>query len=94
MKVARFRDFLSYKRSENVLKLVLNVFFFYTKLMVSLFCFLSTFQFQGLRIDEALRLYLEAFRLPGEAPVIQRLLETFTDNWHVRLGVRLGLNRG
>ena len=47
-----------------------------------LFC--STFTFQGLRIDEALRLYLEAFRLPGEAPVIQRLLETFTDNWHVR----------
>lgn len=47
-------------------------------------CFCSTFTFQGLRIDEALRLYLEAFRLPGEAPVIQRLLETFTDNWHVR----------
>lgn len=46
--------------------------------------FSSTFTFQGLRIDEALRLYLEAFRLPGEAPVIQRLLETFTDNWHVR----------
>ncbi len=46
--------------------------------------FYSTFTFQGLRIDEALRLYLEAFRLPGEAPVIQRLLETFTDNWHVR----------
>lgn len=47
-------------------------------------CVCSTFGFQGLRIDEALRLYLEAFRLPGEAPVIQRLLETFTDNWHVR----------
>ncbi|CAL9688281.1 unnamed protein product [Knipowitschia caucasica] len=44
--------------------------------------FVNTFQFQGLRMDEALRLYLEAFRLPGEAPVIQRLLETFTDNWH------------
>ncbi|KAM9848105.1 Golgi-specific brefeldin A-resistance guanine nucleotide exchange factor 1 [Aulostomus maculatus] len=44
--------------------------------------FVSTFTFQGLRIDEALRLYLEAFRLPGEAPVIQRLLETFTNNWH------------
>ncbi|XP_066549516.1 Golgi-specific brefeldin A-resistance guanine nucleotide exchange factor 1 isoform X2 [Amia ocellicauda] len=44
--------------------------------------FVGTFMFQGLRIDEALRLYLEAFRLPGEAPVIQRLLETFTDNWH------------
>ncbi|XP_058238811.1 Golgi-specific brefeldin A-resistance guanine nucleotide exchange factor 1 isoform X6 [Hemibagrus wyckioides] len=44
--------------------------------------FVRTFTFQGLRIDEALRLYLEAFRLPGEAPVIHRLLETFTDNWH------------
>ncbi|XP_067278323.1 Golgi-specific brefeldin A-resistance guanine nucleotide exchange factor 1 isoform X3 [Pseudorasbora parva] len=44
--------------------------------------FVNTFGFQGLRIDEALRLYLEAFRLPGEAPVIHRLLETFTDNWH------------
>ncbi|KAL6487258.1 hypothetical protein MHYP_G00038840 [Metynnis hypsauchen] len=44
--------------------------------------FVNTFTFQGLRMDEALRLYLEAFRLPGEAPVIQRLLETFTDNWH------------
>ncbi|KAK5617386.1 G-box binding factor [Crenichthys baileyi] len=44
--------------------------------------FVNTFTFQGLRIDEALRLYLEAFRLPGEAPIIQRLLEMFTDNWH------------
>ncbi|XP_036839721.1 Golgi-specific brefeldin A-resistance guanine nucleotide exchange factor 1 isoform X1 [Oncorhynchus mykiss] len=44
--------------------------------------FVNTFTFQGLRIDEALRLYLEAFRLPGEAPVIHRLLETFTDTWH------------
>uniref|UniRef100_A0A672KS37 Golgi brefeldin A resistant guanine nucleotide exchange factor 1 n=1 Tax=Sinocyclocheilus grahami TaxID=75366 RepID=A0A672KS37_SINGR len=45
--------------------------------------FVNTFTFQGLRIDEALRLYLEAFRLPGEAPVIHRLLETFTDNWQI-----------
>ncbi|ETE62971.1 Golgi-specific brefeldin A-resistance guanine nucleotide exchange factor 1 [Ophiophagus hannah] len=30
--------------------------------------FVRTFHFQGLRLDEALRLYLEAFRLPGEAP--------------------------
>ncbi|KAG8435109.1 hypothetical protein GDO86_013165 [Hymenochirus boettgeri] len=43
--------------------------------------FVGTFQFHGLRIDEALRLYLEAFRLPGEAPVIHRLLEAFTDHW-------------
>ncbi|KAL1787913.1 Golgi-specific brefeldin A-resistance guanine nucleotide exchange factor 1 isoform X2 [Sigmodon hispidus] len=43
--------------------------------------FVSTFSFQGLRLDEALRLYLEAFRLPGEAPVIHRLLEAFTEHW-------------
>ncbi|XP_075466806.1 Golgi-specific brefeldin A-resistance guanine nucleotide exchange factor 1 isoform X11 [Ascaphus truei] len=43
--------------------------------------FVGTFLFQGLRVDEALRLYLEAFRLPGEAPVIHRLLEAFTEHW-------------
>ncbi|XP_062989289.1 Golgi-specific brefeldin A-resistance guanine nucleotide exchange factor 1 isoform X2 [Elgaria multicarinata webbii] len=43
--------------------------------------FVGTFIFQGLRLDEALRLYLEAFRLSGEAPVIQRLLEVFTEHW-------------
>ncbi|XP_053306901.1 Golgi-specific brefeldin A-resistance guanine nucleotide exchange factor 1 isoform X2 [Spea bombifrons] len=43
--------------------------------------FVGTFGFQGLRIDEGLRLYLEAFRLPGEAPVIHRLLEAFTEHW-------------
>nr|XP_020646816.1 Golgi-specific brefeldin A-resistance guanine nucleotide exchange factor 1 isoform X1 [Pogona vitticeps] len=43
--------------------------------------FVRTFSFHGLRLDEALRLYLEAFRLPGEAPVIHRLLEVFTEHW-------------
>ncbi|XP_073690303.1 Golgi-specific brefeldin A-resistance guanine nucleotide exchange factor 1 isoform X1 [Garra rufa] len=54
--------------------------------------FVNTFTFQGLRIDEALRLYLEAFRLPGEAPVIHRLLETFTDNWQKVNGNPFQLN--
>ncbi|XP_026566755.1 Golgi-specific brefeldin A-resistance guanine nucleotide exchange factor 1 isoform X1 [Pseudonaja textilis] len=48
--------------------------------------FVRTFHFQGLRLDEALRLYLEAFRLPGEAPVIHRLLEAFTEHWHISNG--------
>ncbi|XP_078055477.1 Golgi-specific brefeldin A-resistance guanine nucleotide exchange factor 1 isoform X2 [Mustelus asterias] len=52
------------------------------KSMELLDSFVGTFTFQGLRIDEALRSYLEAFRLPGEAPVIHRLLEVFTDHWH------------
>jgi brefeldin A-resistance guanine nucleotide exchange factor 1 len=44
-----------------------------------------------MRIDEALRTFLETFRLPGEAPVIQHILEHFSegyfvsDAWHVRL---------
>ncbi|XP_053547934.1 Golgi-specific brefeldin A-resistance guanine nucleotide exchange factor 1 isoform X3 [Bombina bombina] len=49
--------------------------------------FVGTFLFQGLRVDEALRLYLEAFRLPGEAPVIHRLLEFFTEHWRKSNGM-------
>ena len=43
--------------------------------------FVRTFDFRGDRIDEGLRKYLNAFRLPGEAPVIQRLLEAFCPVW-------------
>ncbi|XP_030381756.1 Golgi-specific brefeldin A-resistance guanine nucleotide exchange factor 1 isoform X2 [Scaptodrosophila lebanonensis] len=44
--------------------------------------FVDSFDFTGLRIDEALRLYLETFRLPGEAPLIFLVLEHFSDHWH------------
>ncbi|KAJ8022774.1 Golgi-specific brefeldin A-resistance guanine nucleotide exchange factor 1 [Holothuria leucospilota] len=44
--------------------------------------FMRTFQFEMTRIDEALRMFLETFRLPGEAPVIQHVLEHFADFWH------------
>ena len=44
-----------------------------------------SFHFEDLRIDEALRIYLEAFRLPGEAPVISLVLEHFADHWHVSI---------
>lgn len=47
--------------------------------------FVKSFDFTNLRIDQALRLYLETFRLPGEAPLIFLVLEHFTDHWHVRL---------
>lgn len=36
-----------------------------------------------MRIDEALRLYLSEFRLPGEAPLISTLLEHFAAHWRV-----------
>lgn len=38
-----------------------------------------------MRIDEALRLYLSEFRLPGEAPLISSLLEHFAAHWRVKI---------
>ena len=37
-----------------------------------------------MRVDEALRIYLSEFRLPGEAPLISALLENFAARWRVR----------
>ncbi|CAG8722278.1 16784_t:CDS:10, partial [Acaulospora morrowiae] len=39
--------------------------------------FVKLFDFEGKRIDEALRELLESFRLPGEAQQIERIVETF-----------------
>nr|XP_023015700.1 Golgi-specific brefeldin A-resistance guanine nucleotide exchange factor 1 [Leptinotarsa decemlineata] len=44
--------------------------------------FVKTFNFTDVRIDEALRAFLESFRLPGEAPTISLILEHFADHWH------------
>lgn len=43
--------------------------------------YVKSFDFHGLRIDESLRMFLEAFRLPGEAPVISLIVEHFADHW-------------
>lgn len=48
--------------------------------------FVKSFDFSNLRIDAALRMYLETFRLPGEAPLISLVMEHFSDHWHVRMG--------
>ncbi|CAH8609100.1 unnamed protein product [Heterobilharzia americana] len=44
--------------------------------------FVRQFNFVGVPIDEALRVYVEAFRLPGEAPLIQRIMEHFAEHWY------------
>ncbi|XP_050527840.1 LOW QUALITY PROTEIN: Golgi-specific brefeldin A-resistance guanine nucleotide exchange factor 1-like [Daktulosphaira vitifoliae] len=44
--------------------------------------FINSFNLSSTRIDEALRMYLEAFRLPGESPLISFVLEPFTEYWH------------
>ncbi|KAI5967367.1 GEA2 [Candida margitis] len=39
--------------------------------------FIRLFDFEGLRVDEALRVLLKTFRLPGESQQIERIVETF-----------------
>ena len=43
--------------------------------------FVTSFNFCGLTIDEALRRLLEAFRLPGESAQIERIMETFAEHY-------------
>lgn len=43
--------------------------------------YFRSFDFSGKRLDEALRMLLETFRLPGESPVIEFLMEHFSNYW-------------
>ena len=42
---------------------------------------LSTFDFSGKRVDEALRELLEVFRLPGESALIERIVTSFSEKY-------------
>ncbi len=57
--------------------------FFFLNLFLSFFFYLRSFAFEGMRLDESLRLFLETFRLPGEAPLISLVLEHFAEHWRV-----------
>ncbi|KAG8224903.1 hypothetical protein J437_LFUL006261 [Ladona fulva] len=52
-------------------------------------CFVMSFDFADLRIDEALRLFLETFRLPGEAMPISLVLEQFADHCLLHLMITI-----
>ena len=43
--------------------------------------FMDLFDFSNKRVDEALRTLLEAFRLPGESPLIERIVTYFVDSY-------------
>ncbi|KAH0559258.1 hypothetical protein GP486_004230 [Trichoglossum hirsutum] len=43
--------------------------------------FLDLFDFTGKRVDEALRDLLESFRLPGESPLIERIVTSFSEKY-------------
>jgi brefeldin A-resistance guanine nucleotide exchange factor 1 len=42
---------------------------------------MDTFDFDGKRVDEALRELLEAFRLPGESALIERIITVFCEHY-------------
>ncbi|KAI2628938.1 Sec7-domain-containing protein [Xylaria nigripes] len=44
--------------------------------------FIELFDFSGKRVDEALRQLLESFRLPGESPLIERIVTAFAKKYH------------
>ncbi|CAI0584733.1 unnamed protein product [Linum tenue] len=44
--------------------------------------FARTFDFEGMNLDTALRLFLGTFRLPGESQKIQRVLEAFAERYY------------
>lgn len=48
-----------------------------------LMAFVQTFDFSDKTLDEALRAFLASFRLPGEAQIIERIVECFSEHWHV-----------
>jgi brefeldin A-resistance guanine nucleotide exchange factor 1 len=43
--------------------------------------FIDQFDFTGKRVDEALRALLESFRLPGESPLIERIVSSFSEKY-------------
>ncbi|KAH9627442.1 hypothetical protein KSS87_006133 [Heliosperma pusillum] len=43
--------------------------------------YIDSFDFQGLELDEAIRVFLQGFRLPGEAQKIDRILEKFAERY-------------
>lgn len=43
--------------------------------------FINLFDFKGLRVDEAIRILLTKFRLPGESQQIERIIEAFSNRY-------------
>ena len=50
--------------------------------VATLSAYCNLFDFSGLMLDDALRRFLESFRLPGEAQQISRIMEAFSQRYH------------
>ena len=44
--------------------------------------FMDLFDFSNLKVDDALRLLLDSFRLPGESPLISRIVTEFAEKYY------------
>ncbi|KAJ9653623.1 GDP/GTP exchange factor for ARF [Neophaeococcomyces mojaviensis] len=69
------------KSTSHVSKKVLGEFITKKTNQELLIAFISLFDFNGKRIDEALRHLLTSFRLPGESALIERIVEVFVDKY-------------
>lgn len=76
LSVARFL-----KGTSRVSKKVLGEFISKKGSEEILTAFMDLFDFEGKRVDEALRTVLEAFRLPGESPLIERIVSSFAEKY-------------
>ena len=70
-------DIAAFLKGVNVNKKVLGDYLAKLENIETLKAFIGGFEFKG-RIDEALREMLTAFRLPGEAQLIERVIEVFS----------------
>ncbi|KAI9780242.1 MAG: GDP/GTP exchange factor for ARF [Geoglossum umbratile] len=69
------------KGTSRVSKKVLGEFLSKKSNEIFLGAFLDLFDFSGKRVDEALRDLLESFRLPGESPLIERIVTSFSEKY-------------
>lgn len=70
-----------YEKSSRLNKKVLGEFLAKPSNLELLKEFYSLFDFEGLRVDEALRILLKTFRLPGESQQIERIVENFANRY-------------
>ncbi|XP_057309577.1 Golgi-specific brefeldin A-resistance guanine nucleotide exchange factor 1-like [Hydractinia symbiolongicarpus] len=71
-----------FKKNQRVDKKTLGDYIGERKNIKVLEAFVRSFEMQNVRIDEALRSFLESFRLPGESPVISLILEEFSNKYY------------
>jgi len=69
------------KSTSHVSKRVLGEFITKKNNEELLKAFIAQFDFEGKRIDEALRELLMSFRLPGESALIERIVQVFVDKY-------------